>query len=41
MWFTLTVATPTQKRLFFPKFFDSEMGQDYALLEELRDPGHL
>jgi hypothetical protein len=26
LWFTLTEATPTLKRLLFPEFFDSEMG---------------
>jgi hypothetical protein len=39
-WFTLTDTTPTLKRLFFPKFFDSEMGQTYVLEEEVRDPEH-
>ena len=34
MWFTLTSATPTLKRLLFPNFFDSEMGHEYTL----RDP---
>ena len=37
IWFTLTVVTPTLKELLFPKFFDSEMGQDYTLSEEPRD----
>jgi hypothetical protein len=41
IWFTLTTATPTLKELLFPKFFDSEMGQDYALSEEPRDQEHL
>jgi hypothetical protein len=41
MWFTLTVVSPALKRLLFPKFFDSEMGQDYALSEKTRDPEHL
>jgi hypothetical protein len=41
IWFTLTAATPTLKGLLFPKFFDSEMGQDYALSEEPRDQEHL
>ena len=40
IWFTLTAATPTLKGLLFPKFFDSEMGQDYALSEEPRDQEH-
>jgi len=39
LWYTFTAATPTLKRLLFPKFFDSEMGQEYALREDPRDPG--
>ena len=37
IWFTWTETTPTLKGLIVPKFFDSEMGQDYTLLEEPRD----
>jgi hypothetical protein len=43
LWFTLTVVTPTLKRLLFPNFFDSEMGQRVrrvAFGEEPRDPEH-
>ena len=32
--------TPTLKRLLFPDFRDSEMGHDYVLEEETRDPEH-
>jgi hypothetical protein len=41
IWFTLTESTPTLKGLLIPKFFDSEMGQDYVLSEETRDQEHL
>jgi hypothetical protein len=41
LWFTLTVAIQTLKRLLFPKFFDLEMSQNYVLSEEPRDPEHL
>jgi len=41
LWFTLTGAPPALKERLFPKFFDSEMGKDYALSEETRDPEHL
>jgi hypothetical protein len=40
LWFTLTAATPTLKRLLFPDFLDSEMGHGYVLDEETRDPEH-
>ena len=39
-WFTLTTATPTLKQHLFPNFFDSEMGSQYTLTEEPRDPEH-
>jgi hypothetical protein len=39
MWFILTAATATLKQKLFPKFFDSEMGQEYALREKPREPG--
>jgi hypothetical protein len=38
--FTLTAATPALKRLFFPNFSDSEIGHEYPLGEEPRDPEH-
>ena len=40
LWFTLTAASPTLERLLFPNFFDSEMGHDYVLEEDPRDPEH-
>ena len=40
-WFTLTVTTPTLKQRMFPEFFDPELGQEYVLWEESRDPEHL
>ena len=40
LYFTLTTASPTLKRLIFPNFLDSEMGHDYVLEEETRDPEH-
>jgi len=39
-FFTLTAASSTLKRLLFPNFLDSEMGHDYVLEEETRDPEH-
>jgi hypothetical protein len=39
-WFTLTAATLRLKQLLFPMFLDSDMGQEYALTEEPRDPEH-
>jgi len=38
LWFNLTQAIITLKRKVFPKFIDSERGDQYVLDEEPRDP---
>ena len=38
IYFRLTAATPALKQVLFPEFLDSEMGTQYTLSEEPRDP---